>query len=147
MYKNILLPTDGSQLSRAAVIAGVRLAAQTGARVTGLFVAPPATPVMYRNLLPVHYGTTKEHEAAIRKAAERHLDVIARAAKAAKAPCDVVTVTSDFPADAILAAVKKHKCDLIVMASHSRKGIAKLMLGSQTQKVLAQSTVPVMVYR
>ncbi len=81
-----MLPTDGSQLSRAAVLQGVRLAAQTGARVTGLFVAPPATPIMYRNLLPVHYGTTKQHEAAIHKAAERHLDVIARASKTAKVP-------------------------------------------------------------
>jgi nucleotide-binding universal stress UspA family protein len=147
MYRNILLPTDGSALCRAAIEAGIGLAKALGARVTGVYAAPPATPIVYRNLLPVGYGTPKEHEEAIAKAAQKNLAAIERAAKAAGVPCDVVTMTSDFPADVILTVVKKKKCDLIVMASHSRKGLSALLLGSQTQKVLAGSPVPVLVHR
>lgn len=147
MYKNILIPTDGSPLCRSAIQAGVQLAALSGARVTGVYAAPAATPLVYRNLLPVGLATQKQNADAIKRAGERHLDVIARAAKAAGVSCDCVSVTSDFPADTILAVAKKRKCDLIVMASHSRKGISAMLLGSQTQKVLAQATIPVLVHR
>jgi len=147
VFKHILIPTDGSPLSNAAAAAGVRLARSLGARVTGLFAAPPATPVIYRAVLPVGYATPREHERMIRKAAERHLGAIERAAGAAGVRCEAVTVTSDFPADAILAAARKHKCDLVVMGSHSRRGLRGVLLGSETQKVLARSPVAVLVYR
>jgi nucleotide-binding universal stress UspA family protein len=147
MITHILLPTDGSALARAAVLAGVALAEKIGARVTGLFVAPPATPVVYRNFLPVGYDTPEHNAELIQKAAAQHLEVVTRAAKAAGVRCAVVSRISDFPADVILSVAKKQKCDLIVMGSHSRKGLAKLLLGSQTQKVLAQADIPVMVYR
>jgi len=147
MYKNILIPTDGSPLARSAIEAGVALAAKVGARVTGFYAAPAATPLVYRNLLPVRYDTTAHNEAVIARAARAHLDVVARAAKAARVKCDCVSVTSDFPADAILAAAKKHRCDLIVIAPHGRKGLSALLLGSQTQKVLAHAKVPVLVHR
>ncbi len=120
MYKNILLPTDGSPLSRVAILAGVEVAAKLGARVTAFYAAP---------------------------AAKNHLDVVERAAKAARVRCDGFSVVSDCPADAILAAAKKHKCDLIVIAPHGRKGLSALLLGSQTQKVLANAKVPVLVHR
>ncbi|MFN0161147.1 MAG: universal stress protein [Burkholderiales bacterium] len=147
MYRNILLPTDGTPLSVAAVRSGVKLASSLGARVTGLFVAPVPTPLVYRKLLPVGIDTLPHNKAAIRAAAERHLDVIVRAARAAGVPCETASLTSDFPAEAILDAARKYKCDLIYMASHSRKGMKAMLLGSQTQKVLAHAGLPVLVYR
>ena len=147
MFKHILLPTDGSPLSTRAALAGVRLAAALGARVTGVFAAPPATPVIYKAVLPVGYATPREHERMIRKAVEHHLGAIAEAAREAGVPCETLSVTSDFPADTILTAAKKRRCDLIVMASHSRKGLRGVLLGSETQKVLAGSRIPVLVYR
>jgi len=147
MYKNILVPTDGSALSRAAVVAAVKLAKSTGARVTAFYAAPPATPLVYENLLPVGYLTSGEHAATIKKAVERHLGVAAKAAKAAGVKCKLVHVTSDFPADAILTAARKEKCDLIFIASHSRRGLARMLLGSETQKVITNAKIPVLVHR
>jgi nucleotide-binding universal stress UspA family protein len=147
MYKNILIPTDGSPLSRAAVLAGVGLAKSMSAKVTGFFAAPPATPIVYKDLLPVQYMTTRKHAAAIKAATERYLGDISDAAKKAGVPCKCVSVTSDFPADAILATAKKEKCDLIFMASHGRRGLAGVILGSETQKVLTQTKIPVLVHR
>lgn len=147
MYKNILVPTDGSALSRAAIAAAVKLAKSTGARVTAFYAAPPATPLVYENLLPVGYVTSGEHAAAIKKAVERHLGVAAKAAKAAGVKCKLVHVTSDFPADAILTVARKEKCDLIFISSHSRRGLARMLLGSETQKVIANAKIPVLVHR
>jgi nucleotide-binding universal stress UspA family protein len=147
MFKHILIPTDGSVLSRRTVLGGVKLARALGARVTGLFAAPAATPLVYRDLLPVGYGTPQRNAALIKRAAERHLDVVARAAKAAGVRCETVSVIDDYPADAILAQAKKRGCDLIFMASHGRRGLRGVLLGSETQKVLAGSTLPVLVYR
>jgi nucleotide-binding universal stress UspA family protein len=147
MVKHILIPTDGSELSNRAVVAGVKLARVLGARVTGLFVAPAATPLVYRDLLPVGYATPQKNAAIIKRAAERHLEVIARAAKAAGVRCETVSLIDDFPADAILAQAKKRGCDLIFMASHGRRGLRGVLLGGETQKVLAGSAIPVLVYR
>lgn len=147
MFKHILIPTDGSVLSRNAARAGVKLARALGARVTGLFAAPAATPLVYRDFLPIGYGTPQQNTALIKRAAQRHLGVIARAAKAAGVPCETVSVTDDFPADAVLAQAKKRGCDLIFMASHGRRGLRGVLLGSETQKVLAGSRLPVLVYR
>jgi nucleotide-binding universal stress UspA family protein len=147
MYKHILIPTDGSVLSRRAVVAGVKLARALGARVTGLFAAPAATPLVYRDLLPVGYATPQQNAALIKRAARRHLEAIGRVARAAGVRCETVSVTDDFPADAILAQAKKRKCDLIFMASHGRRGLRGVLLGSETQKVLAGSSLPVLVYR
>jgi nucleotide-binding universal stress UspA family protein len=147
MFKHILLPTDGSPLSRAAAEAGVELAKALGARVTGFFAAPAPTPVIYQGAIPVGITTMEKHRKMIKKAADDYLAVIAKAAGAARVPYEGVTVTSDFPADAILETAKKRRCDLIFMASHARHGINEILLGSQTRKVLAQSPVPVLVYR
>jgi nucleotide-binding universal stress UspA family protein len=147
MFKHILIPTDGSRLSAQAAKAGVRLARRLGARVTGLFAAPPATPIVYRDALPVGYTTPEHHEKMIRRAAQAHLEVIERAAKSAGVRCECLSVTSDFPAEAILQTAARRRCDLIVMASHSRRGLKGLLLGSQTQKVLAAASIPVLVYR
>lgn len=147
MYKHILLPTDGSPLSRKAALAGIRLARALGARVTALFAAPAATPIVYRDFLPVGYTTPQKHAALIAKASARYLETIERAARAAGVPFEAVSVTNDYPADAILAEARRRKCDLIVMASHGRRGLRKLLLGSETQRVLTESRIPVLVHR
>lgn len=147
MYKNILIPTDGSDASRRAIAAGVKLARLCGARVTAVFAAPAATPILFRDSLPAGYATPRENEVLIGRAAAGHLGVIEKAAKAARVRFTGVTVKSDFPADAILGVARKNKCDLIVMASHGRRGLRGLLLGSETQKVLAASTIPVLVQR
>ena len=147
MFKHILIPTDGSALSRGAALAGVKLARALGARVTGLFAAPAATPLVYRNFLPVGYGTPQQNAALIKRAAQRHLAVIARAAKAAGVRCETVSLIDDFPAGAILWQARKRRCDLIFMASHGRRGLRGVLLGSETQKVLAVGKLPVLVYR
>jgi nucleotide-binding universal stress UspA family protein len=147
MFKHILIPTDGSPLSRKAVIRGVGLAQALKAKVTGVFAAPPATPVIYQNNLPVGFTTPEEHAQIIERTAEKYLDFIERAAKKANIRCECLHITSDYPADVILATAKKKKCDLIVMATHGRRGIEGILLGSVTRKVLAQSKVPVLVQR
>jgi nucleotide-binding universal stress UspA family protein len=147
MYKNILIPTDGSEASRRAITAGVKLARALGARVTGLFAAPPATPIIFRNRVPSGYDTPRHNEALIARAAAAHLAVIEKAAKSAGVRCASIRVTSDYPADAVLETARKRGCDLIVMASHGRRGLRGLLLGSETQKVLAASKIPVLVHR
>ena len=148
MFKHILIPTDGSKLSNEAAESGVRFAKALGARVTGFFAAPPATPIVYKALLPVGYATPDEHRKMIEKTARSCLGVIEKAAKAAGVPCETVSVTSDFPADAIIAAAKKRRCDLVFMASHGRRGLRRAsLLGSETQKVLSNGNFPVLVYR
>jgi len=147
MYKHILIPTDGSALSRKAIVAGVKLAKSVGAKVTGFFAAPPATPVVYKDFVPVDYMTPQEHAELIEKTAAKYLGVIEQAAKHAGVRCRCIHVTNDFPADAILAVAKRQKCDLIVMASHGRRGLAGVLLGSETQKVLTHSKIPVLVSR
>ncbi len=147
MYKNILIPTDGSALSRAAIANGVKLAKALGANVTGFFAAPAPTPLVYRGLMPVGYMTPEEHAALIEKTAARYLGVVEKAAKAAGVRCKCIHVTDEFPADAILVMAKKEKCDLIFMASHGRRGLSSVLLGSETQKVLTHSKIPVLVYR
>lgn len=147
MFKNILIPTDGSADSRAAIAAGVELAEALGARVTGFFAAPAATPVLYKGFIPVRYMSPEEHAELIERTAAEYLEVIEKAAQEAGVPCKCIHVTDEFPADAILAVAKKEGCDLIFMASHGHRGRSGLVLGSETPKVLTHSELPVVVYR
>jgi nucleotide-binding universal stress UspA family protein len=146
MYKHILIPTDGSPQSRKAIAGAVALAKAVGAKVTGVFAAPPATPIVYRNSLPVGFATMADHKRIIEESAARYLGVIEQAAKKAGVPCEVITATSDYPADTILSTAKKKKCDLIVMATHGRRGISGVLLGSETQRVVTHAEIPVLVY-
>jgi nucleotide-binding universal stress UspA family protein len=147
MYKHILIPTDGSDLSRAAALNGVKLAQALGAKVTAFFAAPAPTPLIYEGFLPVGYTTQEGHAALIEKTAQKYLGVIERACAKAGVACRSVYVINEFAADAIMEAARKHRCDLIHMGSHGRRGLTGALLGSQTQKVLAHSKVPVLVYR
>ena len=147
MYKNILVPTDGSPLSRVAAERAVKLAKVVGAKITAFFAAPAATPILYKGLLPTALMTTTEHKALVEKAAAQHLGYIEKIAQKAGVPFKATHCTDEYPASAILATAKKEKCDLIYIASHGRTGFRKTLLGSQTTKVLADSPIPVLVHR
>lgn len=147
MFRNILVPIDGSALSRKAVKKAVTLAKATGAQITGYHVAPAYKFNVYADYIPPNFVLPKDFEAHTRKIAEKHLEVIKKEAAAAGVKSQGYFVSSDFPADAIVKAAKKHRCDLIAMASHGRSGLSKMLLGSETQKVLANTTVPVLVLR
>jgi nucleotide-binding universal stress UspA family protein len=147
MFAHILIPTDGSALSERAAAAAVRLAAALGARLTALFVAPAPTPLVYEDMLPVGYLDPKQHAEAIERASARHLEAVGELAAAAGVPCECVSFTGEYPAEAILETAKRRKCDLVFMASHGRRGLKAVLLGSETQKVLTHAKVPVLVYR
>ena len=147
MFKHILLPTDGSDLSVRTIHAAVEFAARVGARITGFYAAPAPTPIVYGDLLPAGYLPPDQHQALIDTARARYLAVVEAAARAAGVRCDTASVTSEYPADAIVEAAQRHGCDLIFMASHGRRGLAGVLLGSETQKVLVHSKIPVLVFR
>jgi nucleotide-binding universal stress UspA family protein len=145
MFKQILLPTDGSDLSERAVLAGVSFAKEVGAQVVGLTVLPEFhTLTADTEMLE---DTKDEFRARIERQAQQYLQVVTDAAGSAGVPCNVTVMTSDDPYEAILHTAKERKCDLIIMASHGRKGIKGVLLGSETQKVLVHSDIPVLVYR
>lgn len=144
MFKHILLPTDGSPLSEAAIQKGVRFAKTIRARVTGLCVTPKLRYLSYDSELSAE--VRKQMAAACQAMAERSLSAIEEAAREAGVPCDTVCETNDYPYEAIIRAAEKRQCDLIIMASHGRRGVEGLLLGSETQKVLTHSRIPVLVY-
>lgn len=147
MFRNILVPTDGSALSRKAIKKAVALARSTGAAITAFHVVPAYRYNVYADYIPPDFMTPRDYDARAKKIAEKHLDAIRREAAAAGVKANGHFVTSDFAADAIVKAAKKHKCDLIAMASHGRSGLSRLIIGSETQKVLGNTTVPVLVLR
>ena len=146
MFKHILIPTDGSELSQKAIRIGVELAKFHGARVTGVHAIPDYhLMIAYEGAFDPVTEERIEKEARMR--AENNLDFIKQAAAAADVPCDTVCETSDHPYDAILKTANAKGCDLILLHSHGRKGLAAILLGSETRKVLTYSKIPVMVVR
>jgi nucleotide-binding universal stress UspA family protein len=145
MFKHILIPTDGSDLSRKAVLYGVQLAKECGAKVTGITLSDRYRVVAMDAVL-VPFGED-DYEEESRRIAERALEQVKMAADAAAVPCDTIRETHDQPYRAIIDAAHALGCDLIVMASHGRRGVSALLLGSETVKVLTHSTIPVLVYR
>jgi nucleotide-binding universal stress UspA family protein len=145
MFKHLLVPTDGSTLSEAAIQMTVTLAVESGAKITGLHVIPE-----FRVLA---YGTEMiaDNEEQIIQAARQHADdylaVIAKAAAQAGVECNTVTMNRAHPYEAIISVAAEQNCDLIVMASHGRSGMRAFLLGSETQKVLTHSQIPVLVVR
>jgi len=146
MFKNILVPTDGSPLSARAIRLAVRLAKEQDARVTGFWVAPEWDPNVHGESA-VGFVSPQDHAARVKAMAARHLGVVEKAAAAAGVSCKSDHVAGSYPYDEIVKAARRNRCDLIVMASHGRRGISKLLLGSETTKVLAHSPVPVLVCR
>lgn len=142
MFKTILVPTDGSALSDKAIAAAVEFAKLSGAKVVGLSVAQPD---LYGPLS--ESAVTAAYEQQALAVAQANVDKIAGAASSLGVPCQTAVTKSFSPAEEIINAVKTYGCDVIFMASHGRTGLSKLMIGSETQKVLAGSTLPVMVFR
>ena len=148
MYKHILLPTDGSKLATKAVKEGLRLARILKAQVTTVNVVPEYQMVMDEGfVLPNAAFLRKRFEEETTKRSKKIIDAVKSDAKAAGVRCKGVTVSSGLPYEAIIKQARKSGCDLIMMASHGRKGIASILLGSETAKVLTHSTIPVLVVR
>ena len=145
MFKHILLPTDGTAAAHPAIDACLRFAREIGASVTALHVAPALHIFTYEP------GVTESVRQTVIKDRELHsqkyLADVGQRAAAAGVPCQTMLVTSDFPHEAIIEAARSRACDLIAMASHGRGGIKGLLLGSETQKVLTHSAIPVLVWR
>jgi len=147
MFKRILIPTDGSALSRKAIRAGVRLAKELGAKVTAYYALEMFQPYVYGDGTVIDSATLNAFEQRARKQGQKYLDDVAKTAKAAGVRCDKMMTKPATPYQGIVDAARKAKCDVIFMASHGRGEFASLILGSVTQKVLAKSKVPVLVYR
>ena len=145
MYTNILIPTDGSELSGKAVDHGIALAKRIGARATALTVLPPFH--MLTTDTQMLTDTPAQYNARIEVHAEKILGAAARSAKAAGVACELVHVGHEQPYKAIIDTAAAKGCDLIVMASHGRHGISAIVLGSETVKVLTHSKIPVLVHR
>lgn len=146
MFRNILVPTDGSEQSRAAVRTAVDLAKIHGAHITGVHVIPDYhLLIAYEGAFDPITEERIEEEAKTRAAA--YLRQVEEIAAAGGVPCVTVCETSDHPYDAILRTADARGCDLIVMTSHGRKGLAAVLLGSETRKVLTYARVPVLVVR
>ena len=146
MFKHILIPTDGSELSQKAIRIGVELAKFHGARVTGVHAIPDYhLMIAYEGAFDPVTEERIEKDARVR--ADRYLEFIKKTCAAASVPCDSVCETSDHPYEAIVKTAEAKECDLILLHSHGRKGLAAVLLGSETRKVLTYAKIPVMVVR
>lgn len=145
MYYHILIPTDGSPLSTVAVEHSIDFARDANAKVTVLTVVSPFH--VFATDAGELTDTRADYEQRTRTHAAQILTDAQLKAKACGVPCDVVQLESDVPYDAIIKTAEKWGCDLIAMASHGRRGVAAIVLGSETLKVLTHSKIPVLVYR
>ena len=148
MFKHILVPTDGSRLALKGAQAGIRLAKALKARVTAVYVVPPFMPIAYGDAaVYVPALSPEEYKKSAERAARRALGAVEAEAKKARVRCQTRFVTAAQPYDGILRAARAAKCDAIAMASHGRGGLAGVLLGSETTRVLAHSKIPVLVTR
>lgn len=145
MFKKILVPTDGTALSEKVIAAAIPFAhINPGSQIFGLSVIVPISHSPFHGFSASYLH---EHEKHIDDHAHRHVGILKAAVNAAGLPCDVLVTKASSPADEIVRVAEAYGCDCIFMASHGRKGLNKLFVGSETLKVLAQAEVPVMVYR
>ncbi|MES2098233.1 MAG: universal stress protein [Pseudomonadota bacterium] len=145
MFKHILIATDGSALSEGAALKSIDLARALGARVTGVHVSPHFHVLTYRT--EMLEDTRDEYERDSQLHAERYLAFVSRAAAERDVACDTVRKVGDSIYQSIIDVARERGCDSIAMASHGRRGIAGLLLGSETQHVLTHSTLPVLIWR
>ncbi len=147
MFKHILVPTDGSELSQVTARSAVAFAKEAGARVT-VFFAKPEYPIAYFGEGALIEPTSPEKFAELaEQQAAQYLGEIQAMCAEAGVECATTSAISDVPYEAIIEAATKAGCDLIFMASHGRRGISGFLLGSETNKVLTHSSIPVLVYR
>jgi nucleotide-binding universal stress UspA family protein len=146
VFKHILIATDGSPLANKAAKAGIALAGALGSRVTAYY-ALPQFQARYVDGFAFDLDTIGAIDEGARKAGRKHIDAIGKMAKTAGVPCVSLMTKATTAYEGIVDAAKKRKCDAILMASHGRRGLSRLMMGSVTQKVLTHSKIPVVVYR
>ena len=148
MYKHILVPSDGTKLSARAIRVACALAKSGGARITGLYVIPTYVPPIYaEGMIYVADLGPRRHKELMATAAKKALAAVSAAARRSGVACATASPLADQPWQGILKTARAKRCDLIVMASHGRRGIAGLLLGSETTKVLTHSRIPVLVVR
>lgn len=147
MYQRILVTTDESPLSEKAVTHAIDLAALCSAELVVMTVVPRYPQSYFDGGMAMQPQDVQRVESAWADKGQAAVDAVKQRAEAKGVTAQAVTIKSDLIADAIIAAVGKHNCDLVVMASHGRKGIQRLLLGSETQHVLTHATVPVLVLR
>jgi nucleotide-binding universal stress UspA family protein len=145
MYRHLLIATDGSELAEKAVAQGLLLAKKLNAKVTVVTVTEPLTPIVGGEA--VYPTMIVEYEKAIELSAKKILAPAREAAAKNGLACDALHVKDQYPADGIIETAKANGCDLIVMASHGRRGLARVLMGSQTIKVVTHSSIPVLVCR
>ena len=147
MFRNILIATDGSRLAAKGIKAGVKLAKALGARVTGVFVVAPYVPPLYgEGAIYIPGISPQEYKKHAERQARKALAAVEIEAEAAGVPC-ATAIATGLPWEGILKAARQRKCDAIAMTSHGRGGMSGLILGSETTRVLANSKLPVIVFR
>ena len=147
MYQRILVATDGSTLSKKAIKAAIDLAALCGAELVAVKVVPRYPQSYFEGGIALQPEEVRRVESQWADEGQTVVDAVKKSALAKGVTAKAITVKSDVVSDAVLAAAKKQQCDLIVMASHGRKGIKRLLLGSETQHVLTHATIPVLVLK
>lgn len=147
MFKKILLPTDGSELSRQAAQRAVIFAKEIRAQLVIFLATPKYSLDLLDEGSPLTYTQPQEYAAQMHDRVTRYLGEVEKLCADADVVCTAMTVTSDVPYEAIVKAAESEHCDLIFMASHGRRGISAVLLGSETNKVLSHSKIPVLVYR
>lgn len=147
MYKRILVATDGSTLSKKAVGSAISMAQLTGADLVALKVTPRYPQSYFEGGLALQANEIARVEKQWADQGQAVVDAVGKLALSKGVKTKAITVRSDLVSEAVIASAKKHKCDLIVMASHGRRGIKRLLLGSETQQVLTHSHIPVLVLR
>src|SRR5574338_116476 len=146
MFSHILLPIDGSRFSMKAAKAGIALARRLGAKVTAYIAIDPVPYAFYAEGAPADEPALVALERRARVTAQKYVQAVARAARAAGVTCQSV-VEIAVPSEGILAIARKRKCDTVFMGSHGRRGVKRFLLGSVTSRVLAKADRPVIVYR
>ena len=148
MYKHILVATDGSKLSDKAIKTAARLARSLGARLTGVYVVREHLAPMYSDGSGyVPQVSPRKFKEVTEREARAALSMVETEAQAADVECNTLHLSNNHPHAGILRAANSKKCDLIVMASHGRRGLSAMVLGSETNKVLTHSSIPVLVCR
>jgi nucleotide-binding universal stress UspA family protein len=147
VFKHILIPTDGTEIAAKAIEAGVRLAAEMGAKVTGIYAQESRPLHLHNHGYAVEKELIAELERRAHAYAQRCVGQVASAAEAAGVACEPLVVKSDRAYEAIVKAAQERGCDAIFMASRGHKGLTGMILGSVTQQVLAHTSVPVLVFR
>ncbi|CAN7665053.1 universal stress protein [Pseudorhodoferax sp. LjRoot39] len=147
MYQRILVATDGSELSQKAVDSALDLAAKLGAAVVAVKVVPPYPHSYFDGAMAIDLKEIERTEANWKAAALKDLEAVQSAGVPRNVTVTPVVVRGDQVSEALIATAQKHHCDLIVMASHGRRGVSRLLLGSETQHVLTHSHIPVLVLR